>query len=91
MRNLPATHDFEPSSFANPHSHLTTLRNNHILIRLIILPNPHILNLPHNIHALHDLPKNNMLAIQMRRRSTSDEELRPIRIRPTILKNIISI
>lgn len=65
--------------------HLTTLSNNDLLHRPIRLPiRPSILNHLDNLHALEHLPKNNMFAIQMRRRRTRDEELTAVGIRPAV-------
>lgn len=40
----------------------------------------------HDIHALDDLPENDMFIIQKRRRDRTDEELTPIGVRTGILK-----
>lgn len=71
-------------------SHLTTLTNPDILHRpLTRAPStrprgPHILNHAHDLHPLRDLPKDNMLPIEKRRRRTGDEKLTTVGIRAGI-------
>lgn len=44
----------------------------------------------HDIHPLDDLPKNDMLVVQKRRRDRTDEELTPVGVGTGILKIIVS-
>lgn len=55
--------------------HLTTLRDDNILHRLIIGTGPNLLNHSHDIHAVNHLAENNVLAVEMRCRRRCDEEL----------------
>lgn len=47
-------------------SHLATLSNSNFLRRLVVLMSPHVLNLPHHVHAINNLAEDNVLAIQVR-------------------------
>lgn len=67
-------------------SHLATLRNRDILIRLLAFASD-ILDLLDNIHAIHDLPKHNVLVVQPGSRHSGDEKLRPILIRSCVLRS----
>ena len=70
-----------PTAFA---LHLSALCNRDILHRSLA-PDAHALHHLDDVHALDDLAKDDMLAIQMRRRLARDEELTAIRIRARVL------
>lgn len=70
---------------SRPCSHLTALRNNDILhwLPLWVRYCPRILNLGDNVHAFDDVPKDDVLAVQVRGAilCSDDEELRTVGIR----------
>lgn len=72
------------------HSHLSTFTDPHILNRPLARPTatsarrPNVLNHPDNLHALRDLPEDDMLPVEKRRRRTRDEKLTSIGVRSGI-------
>lgn len=81
-----ASHGIKPSHVWARLSHLTTLRNSDILQRFIPSISTRILNLPNRVHPINDLPKDDMLAVQMRGHSRSDEELGAVAVGTAVLK-----
>jgi hypothetical protein len=77
------------SCLRSRHSHLTTLRDSNLLRRPLVA-RTHILNLAHNIQALNHFAENDVLAIQMRRRSSQNEELAAISVGARILRVFVS-
>lgn len=69
-----------------PHyfSHLTTLGNGNILVRLLS-GSASILNLAHDVHSIDHFSKDDMLIIQERRGDCRDEELAAVGIGTRIL------
>lgn len=57
--------------------HLPTLRNSHIQIRHIFTPTSRLgsLHLLHDVHAINDAAKDDVLAVEERCRHGGDEEL----------------
>jgi hypothetical protein len=66
-------------------SHLATLRNSDLLRRPLVA-RTHILNLAHNIQALDNFAKDNVLAVEMRRRSGQNEKLAAVGVRTRVLR-----
>lgn len=64
--------------------HLSTLRDNDILIRLVVR-DAGILHHANEIHALDDAAKNNMLVVQKRRGGASNEELTSVGVWARVL------
>lgn len=71
--------------------HLPALRDDNIS-RRPVQNRPRILNFPNDIHPVDNLPKNNVLVIQMRRFvSCYNEELAAVCIRAGVLHVISSV
>lgn len=56
---------FETAMIAADPSHLATLGNSNFLRRLVVLMSPHVLDLPHHVHAINNLAEDNVLAVQV--------------------------
>lgn len=69
-------------------SHLATLGNCNLLRRLVVLVSSHILNLPHNVHAIDDLAEHNVLVVQVWQRNSRDEELGAIGVGARVLYSL---
>jgi hypothetical protein len=68
-------------------SHLPARTDDHIQIRDILAPVPgfRVLHLPHDIHAIKDLPENDVLAVEEGRGHGGDEELRAVAVGAGVL------
>jgi hypothetical protein len=68
-------------------SHLPALTNNDVQIRHILpaVPRPRLLHLPHDVHPIKDLPKDDVFPVQEGRGDGGDEELRAVAIGPGVL------
>ena len=64
--------------------HGATVSNNNVFHRLVIGARLHLFNLRNHILSFHDTTKDNVLAVQMRRRFGGDEKLRSVRPGPRI-------
>lgn len=81
----PTTTPPHPSLTVPHPSHLPTLHDADILIRLLAR-RPRILHLPHHIHALDDLTEDDVFAVQERRRHRRDEELAAVGVGAGVLR-----
>lgn len=72
-------------------SHLPALANDDVHIRDVLPPIPRarLFHLPHDIHAIKDLPEHDVLAVQERRGNRRDEELRAVAVRAGVLDLVV--
>mmetsp|Transcript_98389 Transcript_98389/g.190025 ORF Transcript_98389/g.190025 Transcript_98389/m.190025 type:complete len:210 (+) Transcript_98389:43-672(+) len=71
------------SADARCNSKLPGIRDTHLLTCLATLA-AHALHLPQNVHALHHLSEDHMLAIQPTRHCRCNEKLRTVRVRSSV-------
>ena len=76
-----------PGGHGWPCSHLTALRDGYIEVRHVLAAVPRLghLHLLDDVHAIHDLPEDDVLAVEERRGDRGDEELRAVGIGASVL------